>query len=103
MPYVVCEKHGSGVAPLVCSHLSDRLVAGLSIDKPALVETEYDGVSWWGVWLCRECAIKHGYPPATVTKLHGDAGLDEIFDRIEDQVPVCSECFREARPESNSN
>lgn len=103
MPYVICEKHGEGVAPLVCSHISDSIAAGLRIDEPATVETEYDGEPWWGVRLCRECAVALGYPPATRTTLHGDAGLDEIFDRINDQVPVCAECFRAACPESNSN
>jgi hypothetical protein len=103
MPFVVCEKHGGAPAPMVCSHLRDKILAGLRIEKPAVVEavdSELGPV--WVVRLCQECAKRLGYSEFRTTFRSGcevqpaDDGLERVFVAIEDQVPVCAGCFREA-------
>ncbi len=94
MPYVICPKHGGAPAPLVCSHLADKINDGGSVSEPAVVEAEYLGQIAWRVRLCQQCAAQLGYSE-TNTTFHGEIGLDQVFG-IENQVPVCWECFRES-------
>jgi|GEM_PF-6919308 len=92
MAFFICQLHGGNTPELVCSHILQGVSDGNRISDTVVVEAEYDGSPVWAVRLCRPCAEHYGYRRSIVT-LHGDDGLDEIFN-IEEHCPVCALCLQ---------
>jgi hypothetical protein len=91
MPFVLCKTHGGAPAPLVCKHIAENVKNSIPVEQPFHVQADYLGQSAWGVYLCGECAKKHGISER-LTKLEGESGLDQIFG-IDGQVPICGACL----------
>jgi hypothetical protein len=92
MPFVICEKHGGGVAPMVCPHLGDAIHA----EQPELTSIKviawFDDEQAWAVHLCETCAKEHQLPWQDIDLKEDDA-LERIFEI--DQGPICARCFEE--------
>ncbi|MBC8351126.1 MAG: hypothetical protein H8E66_04020 [Planctomycetes bacterium] len=91
MAFVLCDKHGGHVAPLVCPHLQDDVINQRPIASVIRVDAEYLGEPAWSVQLCPACATEHRISESTL--LPGDDGLDAVFEF--DQQSVCQFCFNE--------
>jgi len=95
MAFVICQRHGGHVAPLLCPHLREAVHAGLPLSEIFYVEAWYLGDRAWSHHLCPSCAREIGVTDnSTIWK--DDESLDRLMG-IRDIAPVCPLCFDEAK------
>jgi hypothetical protein len=95
MAFVICQRHGGHVAPLLCPHLRRAVQERLPLPDVFYVETWYLGDPAWSHHLCPSCAREVGVTEnRTIWK--DDEGLDRLMGK-HDVAPVCPLCFDEAK------
>src|SRR5262245_19022989 len=95
MGLILCERHGPQGIAFVCPHLVQAVVRGEPLARPVPIGCDWDEETW-RVWvhLCPKCAAHEGCA-LTGEVLHGDAGLDRIFEILQGKPAVCTCCFDE--------
>jgi hypothetical protein len=96
MAFVICERHGGHVAPLLCSHLDDAVRRRLTLPDVFYVEAWYLDEPAWSHHICLACAHANGIAESR-TIWRDDDALDRLFGMKCDVAPVCPICFNEAR------
>lgn len=96
MAYVVCDRHGGHVAPLLCTHLYEAVHLGRRVPEVFYVEAWYRGEPAWMHHLCGECARRGGVVESR-TIWRDDESLDRLFAMNVNVVPICPKCFAAAR------
>jgi len=95
MAYVMCQRHGGHIAPLLCPHLRHAVLKRLPLPEVFYVEAWYLGGPAWSHHLCPLCAREIGVTEnPTVWK--DDDALDRLISK-HDVAPVCPSCFDEAK------
>ena len=93
MAFVICDKHGGHVAPLVCPHIQEDVSNRRKISTVIRLDAESLSEPAWSVHVCTRCAEDHGFSESQLVP--GDGGLDMLLEF--EQVPVCKLCFDELR------
>ena len=91
MPGFICTLHGNTFMSVVCPHIDEGITAG---DLPnTIIRIAVDCGFVFPYLYCPVCAEHYGYPSEN-TRVTG-----EEFEQLPEirLVPVCSDCFREAR------
>ena len=95
MAYVMCQRHGGHIAPLLCPHLRHAVLKRLPLPEVFYVEAWYLGGPAWSHHLCPLCAREIGVTESpTIWK--DDEALDRLISK-HDVAPVCPSCFDEAK------
>lgn len=96
MAFVICQRHGGHVAPLLCPHLRDAVRQRMPLPEVFYVEAWYLGIPAWSNHVCPTCAAENGITQ-NPTVWREDDGLDRLFAMKCNVTPVCPLCFDEAK------
>ena len=105
MPYVICQRHGGGIAPHGCRHVAERIWRYEPPGSTTFIDL--DGFFFTG-WVCDHCfAVLKAHGLEDILASRTDSGaypseetLDPLLDLI-DLQPMCAACFRELYPTSD--
>ncbi|WP_425396089.1 hypothetical protein [Aeoliella sp.] len=95
MPYVLCQRHGTHAAPLLCSHLCNAVTNREPLPEAFCVEAWYHAYPLGVRYLCPGCAQIMGVATNRTVWRDEDA-MDRLTD-LRDLGTVCPRCFDEAQ------
>ncbi len=95
MPKLVCDIHGALIAPHVCCHLSEKVLAREVPENATFAD--FDGFLLMG-WLCDDCnslsEVEYFLSGERTEKDMYGSRFWKLLDQINFQ-PVCPKCFED--------